>query len=76
MRAASPLKYSKALPLEMSSAGRVLVPARMALGAFMAGLNDMHGTWPDLHIAFADWRAMLNFIAWSILPDKLLDSCR
>ena len=76
VQATSGQKFSKALPLHMSSAGRVLLPPSLALGAFLAGLDDVRGTWPDLHIAFGQWRALMNFIAWRVLPDGLLDSCR
>ena len=55
---------------------RVMVPASLALAAYLAGLDDVCGTWPLLHIPSADWHALLNFIAWRVLPRAKLAACK
>ena len=55
---------------------RVMVPASLALAAYLAGLDDVCGTWPLLHLPSADWHALLNLIVWRVLPRPKLAACK
>ena len=58
-----------------SSRHRKPVPPLLALQAALLQPGiDVAGTWPDLSIAESEWRSLLAFIAWRVLPVSETDA--
>ena len=61
-----------AQPVALAQNDRVLLLAQLGLAMFLAGLDDVAGTWPHLHCHQGHWRSLFNFLAWRVLPAELL----